>query len=264
VLELTSRPEAFRRVARAFSALAGGVVADSADRAAAAAIEGRHPGTGEQIRQAREFHSLAAEWAVTKGGARGLVVAPVGYPLDPDPHVRALGADPGVRCVLADPDDQAAVIADAKWGGERVTALQAAASGAAGLMGAEAVRDLPGPLCLLLPHVAMFLPPDAAAGMTAAYARLLPPGSVVILSWWAPDGGPAGEAVLETWRELVAPVWGHGAADVAGWLGAAGLEVLRSPRDVRVRPGRVWLEAEYARWPTGRMMRAAARVPARG
>lgn len=264
VAGLSSCPQERRRIARALSALAGGPVASAADREIAAVIEARFPGTGAQVREAREFHSLAAERAVREQGARGLVVAPVGYPCPPDPHIAALEADPAARCVLADPDEEAALIAGAKWGGERVSVLQSPASDAAGLMGSDAVRALPGPLCLLLPHVASMLPPEVAAGMLAAYAKLLPPGSIVILSWWAPGGGPDGGAVLALWRELVAPAWGHTGADVAGWLDAAGLETLRSPRDVRVRPGRAWMEAHYARRPVGRMMRAIARVPARG
>jgi hypothetical protein len=251
------------RTARVLSAQAGGVVASAADRELAAAIEGRWPGTGAMIGQARVFHSLAAQWAVREEGVRGLVVAPVGYPCHPDAHVAALEEDPELRCVLADPVEEAALIAGAKWAGPRVSVLQSLASDAAGIMGSEAVRALPGPLCLLLPHVATMLPPEVAAGMIAGYAALLPGGSVVILSWWAPGGSQGGDAVIALWRELVAPAWGHTGADVAGWLDAAGLETLRSPRDVRVRPGRAWLEAEYARRPPGRMMRAIARVPGR-
>jgi S-adenosyl methyltransferase len=259
VLELP-RPDGRMRTARMLSAQAGGVVAAAADRELAAAIEGRWPGTGAMIGQARLFHSLAAQWAVREEGARGLIVVPVGYPCHPDPHIAALEEDPAVRCVLADPVEEVAVIAGAVWGGDRVSALLAPASDADGLMGSKAVGDLPRPLCLLLPHVASMLPPETAAGMIEGYARLLPPGSVIILSWWAPDGTAEGEAILSWWREFVAPAWGHTGASVAGWLDAAGLETLRSPRDVRVRPERTWMEAHYARRPVGRMMRAVARV----
>jgi hypothetical protein len=257
------RPEGHRRTARALCALAGGVVASAADKADAAAIEARWRGTRAQVRGARGWCSRAAARAVIEDGARGLVVCPAGYPCDPDPHRAALEAAPATRVVFAEPDAEAAMVAGALWGSDpRVAVIESAASDADGLMGAGQVRALPGPLCLLLPWVTGMLPPGRAAAMLARYGDLLPAGSALALTWWAPDGTTAGGEFLRAWGDAVAPSWGHSGQDVAEWLEAAGLEADGDgPQDVRVRPGGWRAEGAWRMNSPGRMMGAFARKP---
>jgi hypothetical protein len=261
------RPEGYRLTARLLSALGGGPVASTRDREEAAGIEARHPGTSAQVGYARGFHARAAGWAVTEGGARGLVVVPAGYPGraglgPPDPHRAALAAAPGARVVLADPDEEVALVADAARGADpRVSVLMSAAPDAEGLMGAEAVRCLPRPLCLLLPWALSYLDPGTAAGTLGAYGARLGAGAVVAVSWWVPDDSAAGEELMREWRGRV-PGWGHSPGAVEGWLEAAGMEMARGgaaeAREL-LRPLSAAGAVARRRAP-GRMMGAVARV----
>jgi hypothetical protein len=261
------RPEGHRRIARLLSALADGAVASTADREDVAAIEERWPGTGAQIRAARAFHARAAAGAVTTLGARGILAWPVGYPCDPDPHRPALAADPGVRVVIAAADEEVALVGRAVWGSdERVTVIGEAVPDATALIRRPEARRLmrpdPGrrrvPVCVLLPWVASLLDPGEAAGMLAEFGALLPARSVVVLSWWA--AGRGADELVGAWRERIGPGWAHSAGSVGGWMAAAGMEVLREPRDVRVPRDRQWAERLCARRPGGRALAAVGRV----
>ena len=257
----TSRPDGFRHVARVLCALGGGHVKAAADQADAEAIEARWPGTAAQVRAARGFHARVASWAVLDEGARGLIVAPAGYPCDPDPHAAALSASPAARVLLADIDEEVTWVNDAVLGADpRVTAVRTGAGGLAGLISRREARALPRPLCLLIPFAALMLPPGAAEAALGACGGLLPAGSIVALSLWTPDGGPAGEEFLAGWRGRVAPASPHSAREVSAWIKAAGMEILREPRDVRARAGREWAETDLSQCSPGRMTGAVARV----
>ena len=250
----------YRHVARLIGALSGSVVTSAADREAADAIEAAWPGTREQVTAAAGCHSRIAAWACGPGGARSLVVCPAGYPAWPWPHRAALDADPGLCVVLAEPDAEVAEVAGAVWGADpRVAVIRSAASDAAGLW--RQARGIPRPVCLLLPWVTGMLHPETAEAMTEAYCTSLPAGSVIALTWWAPDGTAAGEEFMTEWRARVGPAWGHSAEAVTGWLEAAGAVVLGpGVQDVRVRAGTEWREAAYRLRSPGRMVKAVARV----
>ena len=223
-----------RRVAGVVCALRGGIHATAADQADAAALAPPGSGVRQRFRESRVLHSLAAKWAVTEQGVRGIVVAAAGPPCPPDPCTAALAAEPCARAVLADPDDQATLINEAVLGRDpRVTAVRARALDAAGLLHCPQVKALPGPLLVLLPFVATLWPAAVAAAALAEYALLLPPGSLLCLSLWVPDGGPAGQRFLALWRERVSPVYGHRPEDVAGWLAAAGFRGITRPQNPR-------------------------------
>lgn len=261
--ELPPRAGGHRRIARLLGALGGSVVTSAADREDADAIEGRWPGTREQVTAACECHARLAAWAVRTAGVRSLVVCPAGYPCGAGPHRAALEADPGLCVVLAEPDAEVAMVAEAVWGADpRVAVVRSAASDAEGLW--RQVRGIPGPLCLLLPWVTSMLDPGTAAGMIGAYGTLLPAGSLLALTWWAPAADPAGEEFMAGWRQRAGPAHGHSADDVTGWLKDAGAEIIsdgmQGVRDVRVQAGKAWAEAEYRKRSPGRMVRAAARV----
>lgn len=258
-----------RRVAGVVCALRGGNLATARDQADAAAIEAAFPGTRGQFRESRILHALAASWAVAEQGVRGIVVAAAGAPCPPDPLTAALAAEPAVRAVLADPDDEVTLLNEAVLGRDpRVTAVRARALDVAGLLHSPEVKALPGPLLVLLPMVAAFWPATVAAAALAEYALLLPPGSLLCLSLWVPDGGPAGERFLSLWRRRVSPVYGHRPEDVAGWLAAAGFRGISRPEepppvlDVRVHTGEAsWMEHAYRLDRPGRVVKTVARVP---
>ncbi len=252
------------RVARVVNRLAGGIHHTAPDREAAAAIEGRFPGTGEMLLAARSFHARAAERAVARHGARGVIVAAAGYPRGPDAHRAALAVAPaaGTRFCFTDPDDEVTDINREVLGADpRVTAARAHAAGPAGLLALPEVQALPGPLLVLLPLVAGWWPGGMAASVLGELGALLPAGTLVALSLWVPDGGEAGEEFLALWQRHVGPACGHTAQDVTRWLEGAGMEVIPpGPRDARIHPGRDWAEEHFSRTSPGRVIKAAARV----
>jgi hypothetical protein len=268
---LTALPQPIdtRRVARVLCALAGGIHTTTEARADAAAIEAAYPGTGGQVRGLRALHARAVTWAVCEQGVRGVIIVASGFPCAPDPHAEALGVMPGVRVVLADPDDEATLINEAVLGRDpRVRAIRARALDPVAVLCSSQALALPGPLMLLLPVVAALWPPDVAASALAEYRRLLPSGSLLALTLWVPDGGPAWEECLALWRGQVGPIYGHSPADVAGWLKDAGFKGVghgvKVPRveDVRVVTEEMrWMERAYRTTHPGRMVKAIARVP---
>jgi O-methyltransferase involved in polyketide biosynthesis len=76
-------------------------------------------------------------------------------------HARALLAGPGVAAVTADLSDPAAVLADPEL---------------------RAVINPADPVCVILGAVLHFLDADAAREVTVGYARLIAPGSYVVIS----------------------------------------------------------------------------------
>jgi hypothetical protein len=262
-----------RRVARVLCALAGGIHADAQDKAAAAAIEAACPGTGDSVRSARALHAYAATWAVLEQGVKGIVVAAAGFPCNPDPFAQVLApplcAAPDIRVVLADPDDEATLINRAVLGRDpRVTAVRARALDAKGLLHSPAVEALPRPLLVLLPLVPALWTGQEAAGALAGYRRHMPSGSLLCMTLWVPDGGPAGRECIANWRRLVGPVYGHRAQEVTAWLRDAGFRgvgpEVRVPRvlDARVLTDEErWMERAYRQTRPGRMVKAVARVP---
>ena len=76
-------------------------------------------------------------------------------------HARALLAGPGVAAVAADLRDPAAVLADPEL---------------------RAVIDPAEPVCVILGAVLHFLDADTAREVTAGYARLIAPGSCLVIS----------------------------------------------------------------------------------
>lgn len=251
------------RLARLYSAQAGGIWGEPAERAAAAEAEVRWPGTGEQVRAAREFGSRAAVWAVRQAGARGLVIGAAGYPGEPAPRRAALDAEPEARAVVCDPDPEAVLLNRAALRGDpRAAACEATVSDPAALLACPEVEALPRPLFVLMPLVAHFWPPGFAAFVLREWGRLLPAGSVTALSLWIPDGTRAGREFTAWFSGRGARMHAHSPEDVAAWLEGAGMTV-EPPgvRDVRGWTGPARSEASYARRAPGRVVGAVARVP---
>jgi O-methyltransferase involved in polyketide biosynthesis len=170
--------------ARVYSRLLGGKDHFPADRAEADVLLGIYPPLAEMVQENRAFLAEAITWAANQGigqfldlGA-GLPVTPavhqtaravlpgarVAY-VDLDPmvlsHARALLAGPGVAAVAADLRDPAVVLADSEL---------------------RAVIDPAEPVCVILGAVLHFFDADNARKVTVGYARLIAPGSCLVIS----------------------------------------------------------------------------------
>jgi len=170
--------------ARVYSRLLGGKDHFPADRGEADALLAIYPPLAEMVQENRAFLAEAVTWAAGQGigqfldlGA-GLPTAPtvdriarmtlpaarVAY-VDLDPvvlsHARALLAAPGVAAVAADLRDPAAVLSDPDL---------------------RAVLDPAEPVCVIFGAVLHFLDAGTAREVTAGYARLIVPGSCLVIS----------------------------------------------------------------------------------
>jgi O-methyltransferase involved in polyketide biosynthesis len=171
-------------MARVYSRLLGGKDHFPPDRAEADLLLEIYPPLADMVKENRAFIAEAVTWAASQFidqfidlGA-GLPVAPsveriarltrpaarVAY-VDTDPmvlaHARALLAAPGVAVVAADLHDPAAVLADPEL---------------------RAVVDPAEPVCVILGAVLHFLDVATAREVTAGYARLIAPGSCLVIS----------------------------------------------------------------------------------
>ena len=180
---------AMPNTARVYSRLLGGKDHFPADRAEADLLLEIYPPLAEMVRENRAFIAEAVTWAASRGVGQfidlgaGLPASPavhqtaravlpgarVAY-VDLDPmvlsHARALLAGPGVAAVAADLRDPAAVLADQEL---------------------RAVIDPAEPVCVILGAVLHFLDADTAREVTAGYARLIAPGSYLVISCAAYD-----------------------------------------------------------------------------
>lgn len=232
-------------IARLHNAWAGGRWADAADRELVAELERQAPGTARLVRATRKFHRRAALWAVTDGGAAGVVFVPAGLEADPEPHEDALRASPSARFVYADPDEAVTLINETfiVSTDPRIAVCTASSRDPAGLLG-DPENEVPGvpevraimgvardrPISVQMQMAVQFWPADIAASHIAAYGRLLPRRSSLVLS-----AGIAGAAPGE-WLEKAGAggrLYGHSPEDVAGWLEDAGLVMTGPVRDVR-------------------------------
>lgn len=181
---MTGFDPATPNTARVYSRLLGGKDHFSADRGEADALLEIYPPLAEMVQENRALLAEAVTWAASQGigqfidlGA-GLPTAPtvdriarmtlpaarVAY-VDLDPmvlsHARALLAGPGVAAVAADLRDPAAVLSDPDL---------------------RAVLDPAEPVCVIFGAVLHFLDAGTAREVTAGYARLIAPGSCLVIS----------------------------------------------------------------------------------
>jgi len=249
-------------IARLYDVMRGGYHGRAADKELAARIEDQFPGTAQTILDADAFHRRAAVLAVTAGGADGVLFGASGFPLrgEPQLHQDAARADPAARFGYASGSDVIrALTARELKDDERAAAFYASARDPAGLLGSPEAAAVGSPVSVHLPLVLHFWPADFAAWAVSEYGRLLRergPGSSLVLSLRL-DGGNGQYARLLA--DAGIRVHGHTAADVAGWIAAAGMTPdPRGVTDVRAW-GRPW--GTLREPPAGVMAGAVAVVP---
>jgi SAM-dependent methyltransferase len=185
VLAVTGFDPSVPNTARVYNYWLGGKDHFPADRAEAACLLEIYPPLRDLVRENRAFVIRAVAWAAEQGMGQfidlgaGLPASPavhqaaravlpaarVAY-VDTDPvvlsHARALLAqDDGVTAVNADLRDPDAVLADPEL---------------------QAVIDPAEPVCVILAAVLHFLDARTAREVTAGYARLIAPGSYLVVS----------------------------------------------------------------------------------
>ena len=245
-------------MARVYDYWLGGKDHYAADRAEAERLLAIYPPLRDLVRENRAFVTQAVSWAARQGigqfidlGA-GLPASPpvhrvaravlpaarVAY-VDVDPvvlsHARALLAtDDGVTAVAADLRDPAAVLAHPQL---------------------RAVIDLREPVCVILAAVLHFLDADAARAVTGGYARLMAPGSSLIISVACYDDEALGKRLAAEYT--AAPWHNHSPADVESFF--AGLELV-GPGVTEAQTWRAWQPEPVLRRREGHVLAGVGRV----
>jgi hypothetical protein len=242
------------RAAMVLNHLRGGHESWQAERHAAADLAAPPSRAREMIRRYDLFQSRCAEAAVL-GGMTAVVFGSSGFPFGHAPHQAAAQASPDARFIYADPS---AVVADLRarsiTDGRAVAIRGTVAEPAALLRAAGLLGDGPrwlgtGPCQVQWGLGAGSMTAGEAVAALAAYRRLLPSRSQVVIA--VPDGD--GGRRLAAAAGLIA----HAPADVAAWCDSCGL-VNDGVTDVRAW-GRPVLGEELRGG--GRIMAAVAVVP---
>ena len=244
-------------------ALLGGRRNLHADRDLADRLELRFPGTAQAAAEARAFTGRAVTWCAQQGIAQYIVPEP-GLPLPGGAADAARAVIPGARVAYACTDPSEAAYARAEAARDDVTAAvrDIGADSPACLLADPALRaviDLGQPAAAVLAMIAHLMPGGQAAGMVAAFAARLAPGSAVVMSAWVPHPGAAAERLIAACQPL--RVFRHAVEDIEAWLGGPGLDV--------VKPGvtdvRGWCagipEPRLRHRPVGMTAGVVARVP---
>ena len=260
------------RIERARAALAGvGHLVFEPDRQFAASAAGRWPWLPGLVREADDFHRRAARWAVLGGTAEcpvppaaGVIFGAAGYPARDASgaygyHAQAQAAAPGTLFAYAAADATAtaynrALLAARDPG--RTSAVTAWTRDPAGLLRMPEAVALTGrgPVQFQLQLCVHWWPAEFARWAVGEYARLLPRGSTLALSAFAPGGGAGGGDFAAAMSRAGGEVRLHGEDEIARWVTAARLRLVPpGVTDVRGRE-KGWAAEEFAR------RRGAARI----
>ena len=148
-------------------------------------------------------------------------------------HARALLAGPGVAAAAADLRDPAGVLADPDL---------------------RAVIDPAGPVCVILGAVLHFLNAGAAREVTAGYARLIAPGSCLIISCATYDDEALAKRLAAEYT--AGQFVNHTRDDVISFF--AGLELV-GPGVTEAQTWRAWLPQPVTKHRDGHVLGGVAR-----
>jgi O-methyltransferase involved in polyketide biosynthesis len=245
-------------MARVYDHWLGGKDAFSADRGEADRLLEIYPPLRDMVRENRAFVAQAAAWAAGQGISQFIDLG-AGLPASPSVHaaVRAViptariayvDIDPvvlsHVRALLSKPQGVAAVAADLR-APEAVFADREL----------QAVIDPSWPVCVILGAVLHFMAAGAARAVTSGYARLMAPGSCLIISVAHFDDEGIGKQLAQ---EYTAAEWhNHTPADVASFF--AGLD-MAGPGVTEAQTWRPWQTEPVMRRRDGHVLAGVARL----
>jgi hypothetical protein len=120
----------------------------------------------------------------------------------------------------------------------------------------RAVIDPAQPVCVILGAVLHFLDAGAARAVTAGYARLMAPGSCLVISVAFYDDEALGKRLA---AEYTAAIWhNHAPTDVVSFF--AGLELV-GPGVAEAQTWRAWMSEPVMRHREGHVLAGVARKP---
>ncbi len=215
-------------IARAYDYVLGGKDNFAADRELVAKMLEVFPLSGVLSRENRQFLARAVDY-VSRQGVGQFIDVGSGLPTSPAPHEVAGRVRPAARVVYVDNDP--VVIShitalSARRGGGRVAAVPGDMRRPDAILaspGLTAVIDPGQPFCVILAMVLDFVPPAAAADITAAFRRAMPAGSFLVISIGINNNTPdVAEAVIEAYT--AGTVHLHSREQIAGYF--EGLQII--------------------------------------
>lgn len=244
-------------VARVYDFWLGGKDNFAADRELAQNIAAINPDAPRMARDNRAFVTRAVTWTARLGIAQFIDVG-AGLPTHPAVHETACAVIPAARTAYVDNDPVVLTHAAALLSSPCVVTVGADLRDPAAVLSDPKlgqVIDLREPTCVLLSSVLHFFPAAQAREITAAFTRLLAPGSVVIIS--ASDAIP--ELTAELAAYTAAQIWNHDRDTFRSFFDHAGLELADPPGisiarswradmpDPGLPAGRAWMNAAVGR-----------------
>jgi O-methyltransferase involved in polyketide biosynthesis len=227
-----------------------------ADRAEAQRLLGIYPPLRDLVRENRAFVIQAVSWAARQGIGQFIDLG-AGLPASPAVHQAARKVMPSARVAYVDIDPVVLSHARALLAtSDGVTAVAADLRAPAAVLAdpeLRAVIDPARPVCVILGAVLHFMDAHAARAVTAGYARLIAPGSCLVISVACYDDEGLGKQLAE---EYTAAAWhNHTPSDITSFF--AGLELV-GPGVTEAQTWRAWTPQPVMRHREGHVLAGVA------
>ena len=247
-------------MARVYNYWLGGKDHFPADRAEADFLLGIYPPLRDLVRENRAFVTRAVAWAAGQGIGQFLDLG-AGLPASPAVHQAARAVLPAARVAYVDTDPVVLAHARALLAtGDGVTAVAADLRDPAAVLADKELRaviDPAQPAGVILGAVLHFLDAGTARTVAGGYARLIAPGSYLIISVACNDDEMLGKRLAQ---QYTAATWhNHSAEDVTSFFG--GLELV-GPGVTEAQTWRAWLTEPVLCRRDGHVLAGVGRVVA--
>jgi O-methyltransferase involved in polyketide biosynthesis len=246
-------------MARVYDYWLGGKDHYAADRTEAERLLTLYPPLRDLVRENRTFLTRAVSWAAGQGIGQFIDLG-AGLPTMHNTHQAAQAANPATAVAYVDLDPVVLSHARALLAtGDGVAAVAADLHDPAAVLShpeLRAVIDPAEPVCAIFGAVLHFLEADAARAVTATYARLIAPGSCLVISCASYDDEALAKRLA---AEYTGATWhNHSRADVESFF--AGLE-LTGPGVTEAGTWRSWMPGPVLRSREGHVLAGVARKP---
>jgi len=225
-------------MARVYGYLIGGKDHFDADRAEAERLLRIYPPLAAMARESRAFLARAVTWAARQGIGQFIDLG-AGLPAATNTHEVARAVNPAAAVAYVDLDPVVLLHAQALLAtGDGVTAVAADLTDPAAVLadpGLRAVIDPARPAAVILGAVLHFLKAGIARQVTAGYARLIAPGSALVISVDRFDDEALAKRLAAEYT--AGPFVNHPPADIASFF--AGLEMV-GPGLTQAQTWRPW------------------------
>ena len=246
-------------MARVYDYWLGGKDHFPADRAEAERLLAIYPPLRDLVKENRAFITRAVTWAALHGIGQFIDLG-AGLPASPAVHQAARAVQPTARVAYVDTDPVVLSHARALLAtSDGVTAVSADLRDPAAVLAhtdLRAVIDPAEPVCVILGAVLHFFDADAARAVTAGYARLIAPGSCLVITVACYDDEALGKRLS---AEYTAATWhNHTREDIVSFF--AGLELI-GPGVTEAQTWRAWMPEPVMRHRDGHVLAGVARKP---